>query len=161
MADDSASEPPLPCHIGCVSPLQDWLTRPKISELRQRPGVRYVVVGSCTYAFELVVLVLAQRAGASAILAVAISFWLGLLVSFTLQKLVAFGDTRTHHRVILPQIASFSLLVLFNFGFTILVTKLFQHDLPTVVIRTLALGVTTIWNFYLYKTRIFSVPVID
>src|SRR6202022_1655783 len=113
------------------------------------------------YACELVVLVVAQQAGASAIVAVAISFWLGLLISFTLQKLVAFGDTRTHHRVLVPQIAAFSLLVLFNFGFTILVTKLLQDELPTVVIRTLALGVTTIWNFYLYKTRIFSVPVID
>jgi putative flippase GtrA len=144
-----------------VSALPEWVTSPRLADLRQRPGVRYIVVGGSTYAFELVVLVVAERWGASPIISVAISFWLGLLVSFTLQKLVAFGDTRTHHKVLVPQISAFAALVLFNFGFTILMTQLFQHVMPTVVIRTLALGITTLWNFYLYKTRIFSVPVID
>ena len=27
---------------------------------------------------------------------------------------------------------------------------------PAVVTRTIALAITTIWNFYLYKTRIFK-----
>lgn len=132
-----------------------------LAELRDRPGVRYVFVGGSTYVLELIAIVVAQRLGASAIVAVAISFWIGLLISFTLQKLVTFGDTRTHHKVLLPQIAAFTLLVLFNFGFTLLVTRLLQHDLPTVVIRTLAIGVTTLWNFYLYQRRIFRVPVVD
>jgi putative flippase GtrA len=144
-----------------VSALQDLLARPKVVELRQRPGLRYVVVGGTTYVFELAVIVAAQHFGASAVVSVAISFWLGLFVSFILQKLVTFGDRRTHHRVVLPQIGAFSLLVMFNFGFTIAATKVLQHDLPVVVIRTLAIGITTMWNYYLYKTRIFRVPVID
>ena len=131
------------------------------AELRKRPGVRYVVVGGCTYAFELAVIVLAQHEGVSAVWSVALSFWLGLLVSFVLQKLITFGDRRTHHRVVLPQLGAFSALVMFNFGFTVLMTKLLQHVMPIVAVRTLALGITTIWNFYLYKTRIFRVPVID
>ena len=129
-----------------------------LEELRQRQGVRYVVVGGTTYAFELVVIVLAQRMGASAVVSVGASFWLGLLVSFSLQKLVTFGDKRTHHRILLPQIAAFSALVMFNFGFTLLVTKLLEHTFPVVVTRTLALGVTTLWNYYLYRTRIFRQP---
>jgi putative flippase GtrA len=144
-----------------VSAIQDLLARPKLVELRQRPGLRYVVVGGTTYVIELAAIVLAQHLGASAVKAVAISFWFGLVVSFTLQKLVTFGDKRTHHKVVLPQIATFSLLVLFNFGFTIAVTRLLEHVLPVVAIRTLAIGVTTLWNYYLYKTRIFRVPVID
>jgi hypothetical protein len=48
------------------------------------------------------------------------------------------------------------LLVLFNFGFTIAVTKLLANILPAVISRTLALLTTTIWNFYLYRTRIFK-----
>ncbi|MDB5170661.1 MAG: hypothetical protein JWO35_355, partial [Candidatus Saccharibacteria bacterium] len=55
-----------------------------------------------------------------------------------------------------PQIVAFSLLVLFNFSFTVFVTSLLEDTLPAVATRTLALGITTIWNFYLYRTRIFK-----
>lgn len=116
---------------------------------------RYIINGVSVYVFELVVIVVAQQFGASAVVAVGISFWLGLMVSFLLTKLVTFGDKRMHHKILLPQVAAFSLLVLFNFGFTLLVTKLLSSFVPAVVTRTIALGVTTIWNFYLYKTRIF------
>ena len=117
---------------------------------------RYIIIGGSVYVFELLIIVVAQWLGASAIVAVGFSFWLGLIVSFILQKVVTFGDTRVHHRVLIPQVAAFSLLVLFNFGFTLLVAKLLSGVVPAVVTRTLALGVTTIWNFFLYKTRIFK-----
>ena len=77
-------------------------------------------------------------------------------MSFILTKFVTFRDKRTHHRVLLPQIIAMSLLVLFNFGFTLLVTQLLAHVVPAVVSRTVALGITTIWNFYLYRTHIFK-----
>ena len=128
----------------------------RIRALLRKPGGRYLVVGGSIYALELVVIVIAQQLGASAVVAVGLSFWIGLVVSFALQKLVTFGDKRVHHKVLLPQIIAFSLLVAFNFGFTILVTRLLQHQLPAVATRTLALGITTIWNFYLYRTRIFK-----
>lgn len=118
---------------------------------------RYLVIGISVYIFELVVIVVAQSAGASAVEAVGLSFWLGLIVSFLLQKLVTFGDKRMHHKVLIPQVIAFSLLVVFNFGFTVLVTKLLASFVPAVATRTLALGITTLWNFYLYKTRIFKV----
>ena len=117
---------------------------------------RYLVIGVSVYIFELLVIVIAIQMGSSNVVAVGISFWLGLLVSFALQKIITFGDKRMHHRVLLPQIAAFSLLVLFNFGFTILFTKATTHLMPAVLSRTLALGITTIWNFYLYKTKIFK-----
>lgn len=129
----------------------------KIRLLLEKPRYRYLIVGGSVYLLELVVIVAAQRLGASAVWAVGLSFWIGLVVSFALQKLVTFGDKRLHHRVLLPQIIAFSLLVLFNFGFTLLVTKLLSPALPAVVTRTLALGITTVWNFYLYKTRIFKI----
>lgn len=117
---------------------------------------RYIVIGVSVYAFELLVIVAAQAWGASAVLAVGLSFWLGLLASFGLQKIVTFRDRRTHHTVLIPQLIAFSLLVLFNFGFTLLVTQLLSGILHPAITRTLALGITTIWNFYLYKTRIFK-----
>jgi putative flippase GtrA len=104
---------------------------------------RYLVIGVSVYALELLIIVVAQQLGASAVVAVGLSFWLGLGISFGLQKFVTFGDKRLHHKVLLPQIAIYCLLVLFNFGFTILVTRLLQAWLPAVVTRTLALGTTT------------------
>lgn len=128
----------------------------KLMELLERPGYRYLLVGGSVYVLELVVIVVAQALGASAVVAVGLSFWIGLVISFLLQKLLTFGDKRTHHKVLIPQLAAFSLLVLFNFGFTLLVTKLLSSVIPAVLTRTLALGITTLWNFYLYKTRIFK-----
>jgi putative flippase GtrA len=120
------------------------------------PVKRYLVIGVSVYLLELLIIVVAQKLGASAVVAVALSFWLGLGISFGLQKLVTFGDKRLHHKVLIPQIIAYCLLVLFNFGFTILVTDLLSPQVPPVITRTLALGITTIWNFYLYKTRIFK-----
>jgi putative flippase GtrA len=129
----------------------------------QKPFGRYLVIGGSVYVFELVVIFAAQAWGASAVVAVGLSFWLGLIVSFLLTKFVTFRDKRTHHKVLIPQIVAVTLLVLFNFGFTLVVTKLLQDVLPAVATRTLALGITTIWNFYLYRTRIFKTdePVFD
>jgi putative flippase GtrA len=117
---------------------------------------RYLMVGVSVYIFELLVIVVAQQAGASNVWAVGISFWAGLIVSFFLQKLFTFGDKRMHHRILVPQLVAVTLLVFFNFGFTLLMTQLLQSIVPAVVSRTVALGITTIWNFYLYKTRIFT-----
>jgi putative flippase GtrA len=128
----------------------------KLKELLMRPGYRYLLIGGSVYLFELFVIYVAQKAGQSTVVAVGLSFWLGLIASFLLQKLVTFSDKRMTGRILLPQILAFSLLVLFNFGFTIFMANMLSGVLPAVVIRTLALGITTIWNFYLYKTRIFK-----
>lgn len=128
----------------------------RLQALLRRPGYRYILVGGSVYIFEVLVILAAQHAGASPVVAVGLSFWLGLIVSFLLQKFVTFRDRRTHHRVLLSQIAAIACLVLANFGFTLLVTKVLSTYVPAVVSRTVALAVTTCWNFYLYKTRIFK-----
>jgi putative flippase GtrA len=128
----------------------------KLTNLLTKPGVRYLLVGGSVYIFELAVIIVAQHQGASAVGAVALSFFLGTIVSFLLQKLVTFNDKRMHHKILIPQLIAMVLLVLFNFGFTLLVTKLLAHVVPAVVSRTLALLTTTVWNFYLYRTKIFK-----
>lgn len=128
----------------------------KLNALLKRPGYRYLLIGGSVYALELVVIVMAQTLGASAIVAVGSSFWIGLVISFLLQKIVTFSDKRAHHKILISQIIAFSLLVIFNFGFTILITKLLTPAAPAVITRTIALLITTTWNFYLYKTHIFK-----
>ena len=122
----------------------------------QKPGYRYLIIGGGVYVFELAVIVDAQSMGVGAPWAVAISFCLGTAVSFFLQKLVTFGDKRMHHKVLIPQIAATALLIVWNLTFSVAITKLLQDRLPAVTTRTIALAITTIWNFYLYKTRIFK-----
>ena len=141
--------------------LQDKQASAWLSELRERPGVRYLFVGGFVYVCEITAILIAKHDGMGDIPAVAMSYGVGLVLSFTLQKLLTFRDRRSHHRVVLPQLAAVTALVLVNFGFTLWVTALLHRDLPVVVVRTLALGITTIWNFYLYKTRIFNVPIVD
>lgn len=130
--------------------------RAKVKELLEKPSYRYLIIGVSVYLLEIVVIFIAQAAGAGPVLAVGLSFWIGLIVSFILQKVVTFGDKRLHHKVLLPQVIAFSLLVIFNFGFTVLITNLLSPPVPAVITRTIALATTTIWNFYLYRTRIFK-----
>src|ERR1700752_440713 len=101
----------------------------KVPQLSQRMQ-RYLAIGVSVYLFELLVIVVAQKLGSSSIVAVGWSFWLGLFVSFGLQKFVTFQDKRTHHRIVLSQFLAVTALVLFNFGFTILVTALLAHIIP-------------------------------
>lgn len=124
--------------------------------LLQKPGYRYLIIGVVVYVFELAVIIDAQSMGASATWAVAVSFCLGTAVSFFLQKLVTFGDKRMHHKVLIPQLIATALLIVFNLTFSVALTKLLQNHLPAIATRTIALAITTIWNFYLYKTRIFK-----
>ena len=128
----------------------------KLRRLLGRPGYRYLLIGGTVYAFEIAVILVAQRLGATPVWAVAISFCLGTLVSFLLQKLVTFGDKRMHHSILIPQVIATMLLIAWNLGFSVLLAKLLQGVVPAVVSRTVALLITTFWNFYLYKTRIFN-----
>ena len=130
----------------------------KLRALLGHPRYRYLLIGVGVYIFELLVIVAATRTGAKPVLAVAISFWFGLLLSFGLQKFVTFRDKRVHHKVLLPQIIAISLLVAFNFFFTLTLTSLLASSFPPTLTRTIALGITTLWNYYLYKTHIFKQP---
>ncbi len=130
-----------------------------ITALLARPGVRYLLVGGSVYVLELAVIFALQHRGHSPVTAVAWAYVIGTAVSFGLQKLVTFSDKRLHHKIVGAQLLATFLLVLFNFGFTVLMTKLLQRVLPAMVVRTLCLLTTTLWNFYLYKTRIFKQPV--
>lgn len=118
---------------------------------------KYLIVGVSVYLLELIVIASLQYAGLSATAAVAIGFIIGTTVSFLLQKFVTFGDKRIQRRIVASQVLATGLLIVWNFGFTVLLTALFDDFVPAVIIRTVALGITTIWNYYLYKTHIFTV----
>jgi putative flippase GtrA len=130
----------------------------RINLLQNKRFIRYLVVGGGVYLLEIGVIIIGQQLGLSDVWAVALAFWSGLVVSFLLQKFFTFGDMRTHHKIVLAQFIAVTLLVIWNFLFTIGVTKLTDSFLPATVARTIALLITTLWNFQLYKTSIFRGP---
>lgn len=123
--------------------------------VQHRPG-RYLLIGGSIYLFELAVITVLKLYGSSDVVAVGTSFWTGLLLSFALQKWVTFNDRRTQVKIVGQQLAAFGCLVLFNFIFTLAVARILHAIVPAAISRTIALGITTVWNYYLYRTRLFK-----
>jgi putative flippase GtrA len=116
---------------------------------------RYLAAGIVCYGAEVAVLLTLPRLGASNVVAVTVSFWLGLAVSFLAQKLFAFGDRRGG-RVASGQALAYLALVGFNYSFTLLVVALAGEAWPLLVTRTACLAVTTAWNYLVYDRIIFN-----
>jgi len=110
-------------------------------------GVSYFIEISALYAFVIF-------ANTSTITATAISFWIGLIVSFLIQKTYTFKNRSTTKKETSRQIVLYCMLVAFNYVFTILFVYVL-HEYEVGVIRTIALIITTLWNFYIYKRFIF------
>lgn len=133
----------------------------KLSELLANSTVRYVLVGGSAYVIEIAIILTAQKVNINSIFAVALSFWVGLVYTFILQKFFSFKDRRTERKLVASQVFMVTALVIFNFVFTIAVTALLRHEFPAIVIRTGAIAITVMWNYYLYKKHIFKAVVVD
>lgn len=127
-----------------------------LSIILQKSRNRYLLVGVTVFAIELLVIVIAQMSGLSDIAAVSLGFWIGIILSFCLQKIVGFSDTRFNHKLVTAQVVAYGLLVIINYCFTLLMTQLLAAILPVLIIRSISLVITTLWNYYVYKVHIFA-----
>ena len=128
-----------------------------IQHIKTSTLLRYIIVGGTSYAIELsVLLLLVHVLHFNTTLAVSIGFWLGLVISFLLQKFLAFKNTDTRARRLTIQTVYYALLVLFNYGFTLLFVHLLEPFIDLSIARTLALIITTAWNYVIYKKVIFT-----
>lgn len=128
-----------------------------IQHIKTSTLLRYIIVGGTSYAIELsVLLLLVHVLHFNTTLAVSIGFWLGLVISFLLQKFLAFKNTDTRARRLTIQTVYYALLVLFNYGFTLLFVHLLEPFIDLSIARTLALIITTAWNYIIYKKVIFT-----
>lgn len=117
---------------------------------------RYILVGGFSYFIELCVIVICKYAfGISDVYSVAISFWIGLVVAFVLQKLITFKEKSKGKKVV-KQSVLYILLVLFNYIFTLAFVGLLSSITYVVIARTIALIITTSWNFLLYNKYLFK-----
>lgn len=127
-----------------------------IKKLWQNTAVRYCFIGGLSYFIELVALFgLFKAFGLPRTVATGISFWVGLVIAFMLQKKFAFKDYNAEVKVMAKQGVFYGLLIVSNYLFTLAVVSVFPNDL-LFFSRTLALAITTIWNFFVYKHFIFG-----
>lgn len=118
--------------------------------------VRYCLIGGVSYAIELAVLfTLHANLHLQRTVAAGIAFWVGLTISFVLQKLLAFKDFNKEAKVVAKQGATYAVLVAWNYFVTLLIVSLFPNKY-LLYSRTLALLITTAWNYLVYKRYIFN-----
>lgn len=121
--------------------------------------IRYLLVGATAYVIEMSALFFLRRIfHFSPVSAVAISFWIGLLTAFVLQKIVTFKNHHKEPHILIKQIIGYSILVLWNYIFTLLMVKFFSNVFSVFIIRTAVILIVTIWNFAIYK-HIFGAVV--
>jgi putative flippase GtrA len=119
--------------------------------MQSRP-LRYLIAGGCAFVIELGSLYLLKHGfHLSDVYAVALSFWIGFLVAFGLQKWFAFENHEKQPHLLVRQLIGYSGLVAWNFGFTLLMVKLLQGTLSVFVSRTIAIVIITSWNYTVYK----------
>lgn len=130
---------------------------PKLRLIVDNKGVRYLFVGGLSFVIEMgLILLLHNALGVSAVISVAISFWIGLVISFLLQKLITFKDRSRSTKKVAKQSALYGLLVGVNYLFTLTFVAFFETILGIFIARTIALIITTLWNFVIYKKVIFK-----
>lgn len=123
----------------------------KLSTLFEHTLVRYLFVGGSAYVIEMLALYsLRYIFGLSAITSVAISFWIGFFVAFGLQKTITFKNYDRGAKTISKQLLGYSLLVVFNYAFTLLIVSLLHSQLNVIILRTLVIATITLWNYFIY-----------
>jgi len=128
-----------------------------LQKLSQHQIIRYLFVGGLSFVIEISALyILNQLLHIHPTVSVAISFWVGFVVAYVLQKLVTFKNKERTRRAIAKQLIGYSLLVLWNYLFTLAVVELFQDTLSVLLLRTIVIAITTVWNYVLYK-KLFRV----
>lgn len=114
--------------------------------------LRYVLMGGVAYLSEMGTLFLLHgMLGLNSIGSVAISFWVGFIVAFILQKHLTFRNFDWGLSKITRQIVIYGVLVAWNYGFTILLALVFSNRVSIYIIRTITIVIVTIWNYLIYR----------
>lgn len=126
-----------------------------IKRLLSKKITRYILIGGVSYVIEVGILATCVYLGAQTWLAVTIAFWVGFVVSLFLQKIIVFQDRDKRPRTLFVQTLLYGTLVAFNYVFTLVFISSLEAQLGVIVARTIALILTTGWNFIIYNKMIF------
>lgn len=118
---------------------------------------RYLVAGGVAFVSDYsVFLALHYLAGLSSPRSGVISFFIGLIVSFTLQRFWVFsGDS---NQLIKREVIGYGVLAFINFFVTAYGLILLDNlKVPAFIAKLLIVGIIMVWNYLLYKNVIFKV----
>lgn len=125
--------------------------------LFEKSIIRYIFIGGVSFLIELGVIFSATHLfNTTPLLAVAISFWIGLVVSFILQKVITFQNKEKEPKKLVWQMIAYGILIVVNYTFTLIAVATLENLIGTYVARTLALVITTAWNYIIYQKIIFK-----
>lgn len=127
-----------------------------INKIISNQIARYIFVGGFSYLVEMGSLFeLHNGLKLNATLSVAVSFWIGFIVAYLLQKFVAFKNNDRSRSTVTKQLFGYGLLVGWNYLFTLAVVNLLAQFVSVFILRTLVILLTTTWNYVAYK-RLFK-----
>lgn len=118
--------------------------------------MRYLLVGGFCFLVDFGLLWLGHDAlGVPLAVATPIAFLASFAVTYTLQRIVAFGsDAR-----VAPSLTRYTALVVLNtVATTVLVWGTDAIGWPWFVGKIIAVVTTTVWNYFLYRYWIFPAP---
>lgn len=117
--------------------------------------MRYLIAGGLSYLIEMLILI-TLRYGVSLgdLLSVGLSYWLGFIFSFFLQRSFAFRDKARTKRVVSAQFVATVILLALNYLVTLALVGLLagQYHINIVLVRTIAVILISSWNFLFFRT---------
>lgn len=119
-------------------------------------AIRYLLVGGFCFLVDAGLLwVLHDLAGAPLAIATPVAFLASFAVTYTLQRVVAFGSEAR----VAPSVARYTALVIFNtIATTGIVWAVDALGGAWLVGKVLAVVATTIWNYFAYRYWVFVDP---
>jgi putative flippase GtrA len=160
-SEDAAGGPPPPAAVGSRSgsdagpePGAGSTSTARAIRLARHPLVKYLVVGGLSFVVDAGLLWLCTSAlGWPVWLGASVGFWAGVLVNFSLNRLVMNRDKSK----LLTQTSRYGVLLLVNYLATLGVLHLrTSWGVPIVVAKTAVVTASTCWNYVLYRLWVFA-----
>jgi putative flippase GtrA len=127
-----------------------------VQRLWSHSAVRYLVVGGVAFVADFAILwLLHEVAGLNVAIAAPIGFLASFVVTYTLQRTIAFtSDAR-----VVPSVARYTALVIANTIATgAIVWAIDTGGGGWVVGKVVAVAATTLWNYFAYRYWVFAKP---
>ncbi|WP_298460433.1 GtrA family protein [uncultured Cellulomonas sp.] len=120
---------------------------------RRNPLLAYVLVGGLSYAVDAgLLLALSSGLGVAVWVAATVGYWTSVVVNFGLNRLLFHTGAGGVHR----HAVRYGALLAVNYLVTLGVLHLGEQlGVPLLVTKTFAVGLTTCWNFVLYRVWVF------
>jgi putative flippase GtrA len=129
----------------------------KVKKLKSHSASKYFLVGISAFTTDyLVLIILYYLLNVPLKLATSAGFLTGFLISFSINRQWVFGSKK-HKKKIWRQIIEYSLLVAFNFLFTVVaVSFLNDHGMKPFIGKLVVMAAIMCWNYVFFRWVIFA-----